>query len=64
MKERATGAQARQAQPCLVDAPARRLPWRAVRQYQYGRSAWPVPLFVAASIVPVIAVVRHRSNAA
>ena len=35
------------------------LAWCAVRQYQYGGSAWTVPLFVAASIVPVVAVVRE-----
>ncbi|MFE9441150.1 hypothetical protein ACFYO2_19550 [Streptomyces sp. NPDC006602] len=35
------------------------LAWYSVRQYQYGGSAWSVPLFAVASIVPVIAVVRE-----
>jgi hypothetical protein len=35
------------------------LAWCAVRQYQYGGAPWPVPLLVAASIVPVIAFVRE-----
>lgn len=35
------------------------LAWCAVREYQYGGSLWPVPLFAATSIVSVIAVVRE-----